>query len=180
MRHSLPASTENKIPPRTNSAKLSRVSNYPAGPGFWAGSRKTWVVVIAGICVVAYLISGPQPSNYAPRPSTVTTTVPDPPPMPIRTPNRSSSHRSARTRHCPLGKSSIVSRSGSGWRACNRSHSRCAHSEPQFSGRRLQRPLRELSLSPIGYDGRSFRGRGDTLDSAIAGRRTDKGLALIS
>jgi hypothetical protein len=28
MRHSLPASTENKIPPRTNSAKLSRVSNY--------------------------------------------------------------------------------------------------------------------------------------------------------
>lgn len=35
------------------------------GPGFWTGSRKTRVVLIAGICVAAYLSLRPQSPPYA-------------------------------------------------------------------------------------------------------------------
>ncbi len=66
------------------SKSLSHQSNVPAGPGFWTGSRKTWAVIIAGICVVAYLNSGPQSSNYAPTPASRPTTPASPPPTPSR------------------------------------------------------------------------------------------------
>lgn len=68
------------------SKSWSPKSDTPAGPGFWTGSRKTWAVVIAaGICVVVYLNSGPQSSNYAPRPASKPTAPANPLPTSART-----------------------------------------------------------------------------------------------
>lgn len=62
-------------------------------PGFWTGSRKTWAVVIGGICLIALFNSNASKqsysgTNYAP-PSTPATrpSTPQPAPAPSRPPS---------------------------------------------------------------------------------------------
>lgn len=78
---------------RNPAANKSKVSSEPStshqsapkGPGFWTGSRKTWALLIAGVCMVGYFNSGPQHSTYLPRPASTPISPANPSPAP--TPN---------------------------------------------------------------------------------------------
>ncbi len=62
-------------------------------PGFWTGSRKMWAVVIAGICVVAYVNSTPSTPTYSGAgyaPSQSTNRTPSPAPQTLQAPRTSS------------------------------------------------------------------------------------------
>lgn len=60
-----PASSARPSDPEPAEAR-SHQGRRSTGPGFWTGSRKTWALVIAGICVLAYLSARPQSSSYVP------------------------------------------------------------------------------------------------------------------
>ncbi|MFC5420164.1 hypothetical protein ACFPOB_11405 [Bosea eneae] len=86
------------IPPRTDPIRV-RPEDEPfvpdaQKPGFWTGSRKTWAVVIAGICLIAFFNSNASKqsysgANYAP-PSTPATRPSNPPPRPAPAPTQTS------------------------------------------------------------------------------------------